>query len=487
MLIDVPRERAAIAQWWVALALLGLATIEALVAVSVYTNLASLVAVVVAGAGVLYLVSRRPTVIVYVALGWMVLEKSVEPHLPIDPTKIDTMGDILLVVALAWTILLNLLRRREPAFTMGQIGAPLVAFVALGVVSTILNSVPFHVAELGILSTTHSMFIFLVLVNAGIAERDIYRFVYIAIGVMAVDAVGAILQIVPSSPAWKLAPIPLHMVGGGGLLRVQGIFDHPNALADFTVLVLPISLMLWFRGDVRGHKHLFLLAANLVMLGALLLTQSREAWAALLIATVFLGLTVERTLLRAFIRYILPSLVVLGLIFAPLAARVGETITHSNLRYALFQASLPLIRDHPWLGVGPGRFGGHVALITHTPLYREYNFPNFFYGTGGQLDQFWTHLLGESGVLGTAAYLGTFVACFLLGRWAYKRAVDPRRKAVLLGLLYAIPAFAFVALVSAALETGPPATFFWGLMGMLTVLANTPDLNPHVEGAYDES
>jgi hypothetical protein len=33
----------------------------------------------------------------------------------------------------------------------------------------------------------------------------------------------------------------------------------------------------------------------------------------------------------------------------------------------------------------------------------------------------------------------------------------------------------FVSFVSSVLEAGPPATLFWALMGLLTVLANTPD------------
>jgi O-antigen ligase len=125
--------------------------------------------------------------------------------------------------------------------------------------------------------------------------------------------------------------------------------------------------------------------------------------------------------------------------------------------------------------VGPGRFGGHIALVTHSPLYAQYHFPPFTYATGGQLDMFWTHTAAESGLLGTAAYLAVIVTCFVVGRRAYRAAVDPRRKAILLGLLYVIPVAVFVSLFSSVLEAGPPATLFWALMGLLAVLANAPD------------
>jgi hypothetical protein len=43
-----------------------------------------------------------------------------------------------------------------------------------------------------------------------------------------------------------------------------------------------------------------------------------------------------------------------------------------------------------------------------------------------------------------------------------------------------------VSLFSSVLEAGPPATLFWALMGLLTVLANTPD-GPSVSGRPDDA
>jgi len=161
----------------------------------------------------------------------------------------------------------------------------------------------------------------------------------------------------------------------------------------------------------------------------------------------------------------------------PFLHRLQDT-AKGDLRFALLQATWPVIRDHLLLGVGPGRYGGHVALITNTPLYQQYQLPNFFYGTGGQIDMFWTHLVAEAGLLGTLAYLWIIGACFMVGRRAYRAAVTPRRKALLLGLLYAIPGTVLVSLLSTTLENNPTATLFWTLLGGLTVLAAAPDAPP---------
>jgi O-Antigen ligase len=459
----------------------GLAALEAIVALSTTRHLAPIALAVVVGAGLLYVILRRPTVMVYIALVWLVFEKASEPHLPVEPATIDALGDDLLVVALGWVLLVNLLRRRAPLFSMRQIGPPLLAFLGLGVASAVVNDVPVHIAQLGILSPTHTLLIFLSLVNMGVQARDISRFVSITIAIMTIIGIVAVLQAVPGSPAWHLAPTKPPDATQAGYVRVRGIFPDAIGLGDFLALIMPLGLMLLFFGAIRGRQRTFLLLANLVMLLAMLLTFTRESWGGVLIGALVTGLTVERRLWRATLKFVLPSVVAVGVLFEPVISRLQES-TQGNLRYTLFQDTLPLIRDHLWFGVGPGRFGGHIAFITGSPLYAQYHFPAFAYATGGQLDMFWTHTVAESGVLGTAAYLAMIVTCFVVGRRAYHDAIDPGRKAILLGLLYVIPVTVFVSLFSSVLEAGPPATLFWALMGLLTVLANSPE-GPAVAGA----
>ncbi|HZT97549.1 MAG TPA: hypothetical protein VFB34_12015 [Chloroflexota bacterium] len=453
-------------------ALLGLLAVCVLVGVLVYTNLA------LAGAGVamalllVLLALRHPSAIAYVALTWLVFEKAVGYHVGSYSNTLSTAGDGLLVLSLFWVLVLNLMRRHRPLFSLREIGAPVLAFVALGIVSTLVNAVPLRIAGLGILSTIHAMLIFLALVNIGLQARDVRRFAFVVSGLIALVSIIAVLQAIPHSPAWALGGV--HFTTTAGIMRVTGPFDNPNSLGDYLAMTVPIPLMLLFFGRTTGSaRKLVAVAAGLGLL-AILLTFAREAWLGLPVATLIVGLAVDRRLLKAFVTYVVPALVVLLLLAAPFASRLLET-THGNLRLTLLKLSMPLILSHVWLGVGPGRFGGHVALITHTPLYAQYGLTQYFYGTGNQIDMFWTHLVAESGILGSAAFLAAIVACFISGRRAYLRTFDPRRRALLLGLLYAAPVGVFVSLVSPTLEAGPGATLFWALMGMLVVLAASPD------------
>lgn len=456
---------------WSPAALAGLAVIGVFVAASVGAGIATYVVLVLFAIPVIYVIYRHPTAIVYVAVAWLMFEKSIGSQGGSYTTDLSTLGDALLVLSLYWAILRNLMTRRRPIFRIGQIAWGLGAFILLSAASTVANSVPLHVAELGTLDTLRSLIIFLAVINIGISAQDAKTFVYWAVGIMSVCAFIGVLQIYPHSPAWILGGYKFP--GPHGLARVDGPFDHPVSLGDYVTLIAPMGIMLLIFGDVRSRWRTWLKLGVAAMLLGILFTFAREAWIALAVAILFTGLTVERRLLRMF----LGPVIMLGLLAIPFVSSIN-TSDNGGQRLQLFRLTWPLIESHPLLGVGPGLYGGHVALVTHTPLYNLYHVSSFFYGTGNQIDQFWTHLLAESGILGLAAFLFMIVACFLAGRRAYHQSSDPREKAVILGLLAAIPVAIVLSFVSSLLEEGPGATLFWCLMGMLMVVATQARTSP---------
>lgn len=445
-------------------AVASLVVVELVVGLVLTANVALYAAVAVVAVPAFVLVFRHPTAIAYMALVWLMFEKSAGTYDPGLTGTLSTAGDLLLVFALFWAVLSNMVRRRTPILRFGQIGGPLLAFVAVSIASTFANGVPPNVAELGISDTIRSLIMFLVVVNIGISATDVHRFVYWVVGIMSLSALVGVLQFSPHSPAWALGG--LRFAGPHGLMRVDGLFDHPLSLGDYLALTAPLGIMLLAFGKVTGRYKTWLAVSVVTMLVALVLTFAREAWVAIPVAILFVGLTVDRRVLKVAI----PPIAVLAALAVPFVGAINK-VDSGQQRFTLFRLTLPLIKTHLLLGAGPGRYGGHVAAITHTPLYAEYHVANFFYGTGNQIDQFWTHLLAETGILGVVTFLAMIMACFLAGRRAYLDSGDPRRRAIILGLLCAVPSAVVLSAVSSTLEEGPSATLFWGLMGMMSVLA----------------
>jgi O-antigen ligase len=464
---------------WIAVAG-GLIGVELVVAIAVATGVGVYIGLGLLAILLFYLVLRHPSAIAYVAMAWLLFEKSAGAHDPALTNTLSSAGDALLVFALFWAVLVNIMRRRIPILRIGAIGWYLFAFVAISVASTLANGVPLHVAELGILDTLRSLIIFLVIINIGITAKNVHTFVYWVIGIMSASAFAGLLQISPHSPAWLLGGLRYH--GSFGLMRVTGFFDHPLSLGDYLALTAPLAICLLAFGQVRGRMKYWLIAGAAVMLLATIFTFAREAWIAIPASLCIVGIAVDRKLLKI----VAAPVIILGLLAAPFFTSVNTADSTGGQRLKLFQLTLPLIQSHLLLGAGPGRYGGHIADVTHSPLYIQYHVANFFYGTGNQIDQFWTHLVAETGILGVAAFLSMILACFVLGRRAYLASEDPRRRAIILGLLCAVPTAIILSLVSSVLEEGPAATLFWGLMGMLTVLAMRGDdavMESEVEGS----
>ena len=127
-------------------------------------------------------------------------------------------------------------------------------------------------------------------------------------------------------------------------------------------------------------------------------------------------------------------------------------------RIALYQGSLEIARDHFPLGVGLGRYGSWISRIHYSDVYRQYGLDRV-YGLSPAnpqfiTDTFWPQILGETGVVGLAAY-AAFLGWvgFRLILLAQRPALPPPARALVLatGMVFAqtlVESVASVILVS---------------------------------------
>jgi O-antigen ligase len=155
--------------------------------------------------------------------------------------------------------------------------------------------------------------------------------------------------------------------------------------------------------------------------------------------------------------------------------RVETVGLGGDLRTLFVINALPIIRDHPLLGVGPGRYGGAVAHNFGTPIYAEYDTVRLFWNPAQRtVDNFWLHLLVETGFIGLAAFL---TAAFIPGLrilGAARRSIGTRR-ILLGGIAAAATGMAVSSATTMLLEANSIGFPFWFLLGigLLTVEAMT--------------
>lgn len=194
--------------------------------------------------------------------------------------------------------------------------------------------------------------------------------------------------------------------------RAYSYLGNPNLLAGYLISAIALSISaLWvWRTWVQKGVALTALLVNTYCLYA---TDSRGGWIALvgLLTVYFLLLYVwYREKLPPFWRvWLLPLVFAFfaGLLLAaitfvePLRLRVmsifaGREDSSNNFRMTVWAAVFEMIRDRPWIGIGPG----NDAFNQVYPLYQR---PNY---TALSAYSIYLEILVEMGAIGFTAFLG---------------------------------------------------------------------------------
>ena len=206
-----------------------------------------------------------------------------------------------------------------------------------------------------------------------------------------------------------------------GTIRIYGPLGNPNLLAGYLLPLLPFAAIALLRWNGFGRR-LFAAATLVLTAGATTLTYSRGGWLGLLagLAVVVLLLLVRSTQTWPLIwRRLLPLAVLLiGVVvlvvaatqFEPIRTRISSLLagrgdSSNNFRINVWLAAAEMVRDHPWLGIGPG----NAAFNRIYPLYQQPKF-NALSAYSVPLE-----ILVEMGIPGLIACLGLFNAAVRKG------------------------------------------------------------------------
>lgn len=254
-----------------------------------------------------------------------------------------------------------------------------------------------------------------------------------------------------------------------GITRVFGMFGHPNELAAFLGLTLPILIALILRAEATrfGLMGVIVAIATVLGSGALMLTQSRGGWLAfgfgLALVIAFANRAVQRGLVLSGAALLLCLFALGGLDVVPglsrfdsIVATQGPSVQVTSAtwgqleREAHWGAAYAMLRDHPWLGVGAGQFNEH---------YREYTPHWRFRIPRGHAHNGYLHMAAQSGFPGLGLYLiwiGTMLIALLQSLFS---SVGMQR-ALAIGALGCLAAYAVHGIVE-----------YLGLLSLPVILA----------------
>ncbi len=196
-------------------------------------------------------------------------------------------------------------------------------------------------------------------------------------------------------------------VNGADVYRVNALTLDPNHLGIMLVVPLLVLLPIYLRLE-RGHRWRLPLALTLAFLAVVeLATLSRSGLLGILAGLLVLAIPYRRYLLSA--RLLVPLglvVLVIGLVVAQrsgffetvLRARTSVGGGSTRVHLDIYELLPPAIGQHPFFGLGLNTFSTYYEFVTGKSNWGPHSY--------------YVALLTETGIVGTALFLGFLVYLF---------------------------------------------------------------------------
>ena len=241
--------------------------------------------------------------------------------------------------------------------------------------------------------------------------------------------------------------------------RVYSVFGNPNILAEYLIMIIPISASLfWYSKKI--HKKAIFLITSLILTIALVLTLSRGGWVGFAFGIFIFIILIEKKLLLSII-----PIVLAGVYFLPQSI-VNRILTIGNLgdssnayRIRLWKITLEIIRDNWLVGVGFGYIPFKTTFETYIRTMPAYHSHNTYLQT-----------MGEMGILGLIVFI---MLIFVLYKYSIKRLMkqeDRYIRTMAGGVLAGLAALLAHGAVESVLYLPKIIITFWTLVGLILAL-----------------
>lgn len=196
--------------------------------------------------------------------------------------------------------------------------------------------------------------------------------------------------------------------------RVYSVFGNPNILAEYLVMMIPLSISLfWYSKKI--HKKVIFLGTSLILILALVLTLSRGGWVGFAFSALIFMILVEKRLLLSII-----PIGVGGIYFLPQTI-LNRIMSIFNLadssnayRLTMWSISMDIIKDNPIAGVGFGHLPFKQTFETYIRTMPTYHAHNTYLETAAEI-----------GIPGLIAFL---FFLFILFKYGIKNLIQQDNK-----------------------------------------------------------
>jgi O-antigen ligase len=358
-----------------------------------------------------------------------------------------------------------------------------LGLIAIGLSTFVLG--PFrNIAGHQVFQMIKDLVLFWVIINEVVRVRQfLHVFGALFVGILGQSLIGLVqyifkanlgLQVLGEATAKSIKYASKATYLDDGVFRIGALLGHPNLLAAYLALLLPMGCALLFSGIKGIYK---VAVCVVIMLGSivLVLTLSRSGWVCFAFAfVVLLGLSFLHPRLRR--RYLMARLAVVVIVATFALAFSGPIIkrfTQSdpgavNFRYEWIGVAWNMVKEKPLLGFGLNSF------VFNMPQYTSYGGPNGITQKFGEdwpvVHNIYMLTWAEQGTLGLLLFLGLNIHVIYL---AFKNAGVFKSDVLFVMNLGCISGFFAVmldGLDSFFIRNPPCGRVFWIVIGLIVAI-----------------
>lgn len=248
-----------------------------------------------------------------------------------------------------------------------------------------------------------------------------------------------------------------------GLARLKAAFPHTNIFAGYLALFVPLSIPLILY-HLRGWRRHALGLITALGLFCLVFTFCRSAVFGVWLVILVMGLirkdkvVIIMTLLILLIApFLMPGNIKN---WAKTTSSLGEFLLNKS-RFALYETSFNMIKNHPILGVG---------VNTYCLNYQKYKIHDTAPDSASTMwyaHNSYLQMAGEIGIFGLAVFFWLLYVLFTKWLRFYRNTKDILLEVVSLGIIIGLVAFLIHGLTETNLYYPKIAALFWFQVGLL--------------------
>ena len=311
---------------------------------------------------------------------------------------VPNVGTALIYVTLAFAIAKMMIARRW------EIKKPPAAWLFYGFIfCSILSIYNSPIKEFSILNWIYTVGSYMIVYFLTLTYIDTYEkkktLLLTAIGTAVVACIWGLIQYSQvygvSSQSW-VDPNTFPLIKR----RLYGTLQNPNLMGAYLLEILafvgPLALL---HKKMKQHWLAKLVALFLVL--CIVLTYSRGVWISCAVMVLYWGLVWKRKLLLSLLAVPAVMFYYHGGVAERLWSLFGHHDTSVSMRYALWDSTTYMIKDHPFLGIGWG---------SYWKVYPEYNYflqdPSVVIYHAHNM---FLHMVATIGIVGALCFIGILV------------------------------------------------------------------------------